>query len=111
MDGIIHEPITSQELCSAVSKEVQAYVGFSPQANIYPILDDTHQTYAVVIVPYQPSELPTEIVVMARVVGNSIVIEVDTTDKPLVDALTINQNISRENIILAYTGKQLQKHL
>jgi hypothetical protein len=42
---------------------------------------------------------------MARVVGDSIVIEVDTTDKPLVDALTGNQNIPREKIILAYAGE------
>jgi hypothetical protein len=107
MDGIIHEPITSQQLCSAVSKEVEAYVGFSPQANIYPMLDDTHHTYAVVIVPHQPSRLPTEIVVMARVVEDSVVIEVDTTDKPLVDALTANQNIPREKIILAYAGEMI----
>lgn len=102
-----NEPITAQQLCSAVSKEVEAYVGFSPQANIYPILDDTHQTYAVVIVPHQPSQLPTEIVVMARVVGDLIVIEVDTTDKPLIDALTANQKILREKIILAYAGETI----
>ncbi len=107
MDGIIHTPITSEKLCNVVSKEVEGYVGFSPQANIYPILDDVHQIYAAVIVPHTSHQLPTEIVVMARVVGDLIVIEVDTTDKPLVDALIINQNIPREKIILAYAGEMI----
>ena len=105
MDGIIHVPTPAQELCDAVSQEVEGYVGFSPQANIYPLLDHVHQTYAVVIVPHSLRQLATEIVVMARVVDDTIVIEVDTTDKPLVDALVINQNIPREKIILAYADE------
>lgn len=107
MDKLTHQPLTLQELQNAVSREVEGYVGFSPQASMYPILDDAHQTYGVVIVPNMPSQLPTEIVVMARVVGHSVVIEVDTTDKPLVDALMVNQHIPREHIILAYAGESI----
>ena len=107
MDGIIHAPITSQQLCDAVSQEVEGYVGFSPQANMYSILDHVHQVYVVVIVPHAPRQLPAEIVVMARVVAETIVIEVDTTDKPLVDALVTNQRIPRDQIVLAYSDEDV----
>jgi len=108
MDGIIHAPISLQELCDAVTQEIEGYVGFSPQANIYPVFDNVHRTYAVVIVPHWPRQLPAEIVVMARVSRDLIVIEVDTTDKLLVDALIVNQHIPRKKIILAYAGEVLQ---
>lgn len=107
MVGLIREAITTQELCRATRQEVERYVGFSPQANLYPLLDDTHQTYAVVIVPHWPRQLPTEIVVMARVIGDQIVIEEETTDKPLVDALMVNAGIPRQQIVLAYAGEKI----
>jgi hypothetical protein len=107
MDGIVHTPITSQALCDAVSQEIEGYVGFSPQAKMYSLTNHIHQIYAVVIVPHSPSQLASEIVVMARVVDDTIVIEVDTTDKPLVDALVTNKYIPRDQIILAYTGETL----
>lgn len=46
-------------------------------------------------------------VVLARVVGDYVVIDQDTTDKPLVDALMINGGIPRERIILACAGETL----
>lgn|SRR5689334_21458120 len=107
MDGIVHTPITSQALCDAVSQEIEGYVGFSPQANMFSLTDHIHQIYAVVIVPHSPSQLAPEIVVMARVVDDTIMIEVDTTDKPLVDALITNQGIPRDQIILAYSGESI----
>jgi hypothetical protein len=107
MVGLIREVITAQELCKATRREIERYIGFSPQANLYPLLDDTHQTYAVVIVPHWPRQLPAEIVVMARVVGEQIVIEEETTDKPLVEALMVNAGIPREQIVLAYSGEKI----
>jgi hypothetical protein len=43
---------------------------------------------------------------MARVVGNKVIIEEDTTDRPLVEAL-IRCGIPREHIILVYAGETL----
>jgi hypothetical protein len=47
------------------------------------------------------------IVVLARMVGDHVVIEEDRTDKPLVDALMINGGVPREKIILVYNGEKL----
>ena len=47
---------------------------------------------------------------MARVVGDYVVIEEDSTDKPLVDALMMNGDVQREKIILAYQGEALPDH-
>ena len=69
-------------------------------------MDDVHQIYAVVDVPYWPRTYSTEIVVLARVDSEYIIIEEDTTDKLLVDALITNANIPREKIVLAYRGEK-----
>jgi hypothetical protein len=42
---------------------------------------------------------------MARVVGDKIFIDEDTTDKPLYEALMANAGIPREQIVLAYAGE------
>jgi hypothetical protein len=40
-------------------------------------------------------------------VGDYVVIEEDSTDKPLVDALMVNGDVPREKIVLAYRGEVL----
>ncbi|KAB2854632.1 MAG: XisI protein [Anaerolineae bacterium] len=105
MVSLIHPPMTNEALVQITRQEVERYVGFSPQAELYPILDDEHQTYAVAIIPHWPRQYPPDIVVMARVVEDKVIIEVETTDKPLIDALMINGGIPREQIVLAYAGE------
>lgn len=46
------------------------------------------------------------VVVLARVVGDKVVIEEDNTDKKLIDALR-QRGIPREQIILAYAGEPI----
>jgi hypothetical protein len=46
----------------------------------------------------------TSTALFARIVGESIIIEMDNTNKPLVDAL-MDAGIPRAQIILAYTGE------
>lgn len=104
MVGMIQEQLSLAEIAR---REVEKYVASSDNANFYSILDDQQQTYAVVVVPNTPRPFPVEIVVMARVVNDHIVIDEDTTDKPLVDALMVNGGIPREQIILAYVGEML----
>jgi hypothetical protein len=86
-------------------REVEMYAGYSPKAKLDSVLDDQNLTSAVVIIPNWSRSIPVEIFVLARIVGDSIVIEEDTTDKPLIDALMVNGNIPREQIVLAYTGE------
>src|SRR5262245_15396554 len=96
------------QLAEITRREIARYAGNANQARLFPILDDTHQTYAVIIIEDDPAARPAWVVVMARVVENLIVIEEDTSvDKPLVDALTTNGNVPREQIVLAYAGESL----
>lgn len=93
-------------LTQILKEEVSAYAGNGRGANIllFPILDDVHRIYAVNAVDYPTREDVALVIVLARVVGDSIVIEEDTTDKKLVDAL-LKRGIPRQKIILAYAGE------
>ncbi|MBI5667232.1 MAG: XisI protein [Chloroflexi bacterium] len=96
-----------ESLAEITRREVARYVGYSPVARLFPVLDDTHQTYAVIIIENDPALRPASAVVMARVVGDKVVIEEETTDKPLYEALMVNGGIPREQIVLAYAGESL----
>lgn len=95
-------------LTQILKEEVSAYAGNGRGANIilFPILDDVHHTYAVNAVDYPTREDTALVIVLARMVGDTIVIEEDTTDKKLVDAL-LKRGIPRQQIILAYAGESL----
>lgn len=93
-------------LVAIVRREVERYAGNAYQARLYPVLDDSNQTYAVIIIEDDPTARPAWVVVMAQVDGDKIVIHEDTSlDKPLYEALMVNGGIPREQIILAYAGE------
>jgi hypothetical protein len=95
-------------LADIVQHEVELYdEGDSFKAQTFALSDMQRQVYAVVVVPDLPRPFPARVIVMARVVGDYVVIDEDTTDKPLVEALMINGGIPREQIILAYAGETL----
>lgn len=104
MVGIVQEQVS---LADITHREVDQYAGYSDQSTLYSVLDDIHQIYAVIDVPRWPRTYSTEIVVLARVVREYIVIEEDVTDKPLVDALMVNAGVPRAKIVLAYRGEKL----
>jgi hypothetical protein len=92
-------------LAELTSREVERYAGYSDESNLYFLSNDMNRVYTVVDIPHTPRTYSTEIVVMAHVVNDQIVIDEDTTDKPLFEALMVNAHIPRENIILAYQGE------
>jgi hypothetical protein len=96
-------------LAQLVKREVALYAGISPDYVAYAILDDVQQHYIVVDVAKNHNIEPGGIIVMARVVDDYVMIEEDTTDKPLYKALIVNANIPREQIILAYEGETLSE--
>jgi hypothetical protein len=105
---ITNELMTDTRLAEVARREVSRYAGQSPDARLFPILDDHHQYYAVVIVEDDPAMRPAWVVVMARVVGDKIIIEEDCSlDKPLYEALIHNGGVPREQIVLAYAGEKL----
>lgn len=112
MDALIRYPATvtraDKLLLEKIRHEVQQYAAVASDALMYSILDDDQQHYAVLLIPDYPREFVSP-VVFARVDGDKIIIEHDSTDKPLVDALMINAGIPREQIILAYQGEHLSE--
>ncbi len=104
MGGIIDEQLS---LADATRREVERYAGYSDESNLYFLSDDKKQVYSVIDVPHMPRDYDTEIVVMARVVDGYILIDEDTSDKPLVEALMVNAQVPREKIILIYQGETI----
>lgn len=105
MVRVTKEKVEATALMKLTRQEVKRYAGYSPIAKLYPILDDNSRTYVVVIIEDDPARRPADVVVMARVVGDTIIIDEDTTDKPLYEALMHNAGIPREQIVLAYAGE------
>lgn len=96
------------DLITIVREEVEKYYAGGRGANaiLFPVLDDVRQTYAVIAVDYPVREDIALVVVLARVVGDKVVIQEDTTDRKLVDAL-LQRGIPREQIVLAYEGEPI----
>ena len=96
------------EIKRIVRAEVRKYAGSGRGANIrlYPILDDEHATYTVNAIAHPRRDELADVVVLARIVKDIVVIEEDMTNKQLVDAL-IQAGIKREQICLAYAGDDL----
>jgi hypothetical protein len=95
------------QLIQIVRQEVRKYAssGEGANARLFPVLDDEYKTYSVIAVDYPTrTHEASLVVVLARVVDDKVIIEEDTTDKPLVDAL-MQKGIPREKIILAYAGE------
>lgn len=93
-------------LSDVVKREMKSYAGSGTHTKLYAILDDAAQIYSVNVVDYSPQRRPARVVLMARIVDDRIIIEADTTDRPLVRRL-VEAGIPREKIILAYTGESL----
>jgi hypothetical protein len=101
-------PFTTSQI---VSREVRKYAfdGKGTNTRLFPLLDDTHQTYGVLSVGYPMRGDDALVVVMARVMNDTVIIEEDTTTTPLVDAL-IAKGIPRAKIVLAYAGESTEAY-
>jgi len=62
-----------------------------------PLANEEQGVYAVNVIDWPEKHRPASVVVLARVDGDRVIIEEDTTDRPLIDAL-INAGIPREQI-------------
>jgi hypothetical protein len=93
-------------LAEILKAEVAAYAGNGQGANVrlFAVLDDDQQVYTVNTVRYPERTRPANVMVMARILGEQVVIEEDRTDRPLLEAL-LQAGLKREQIILAYAGE------
>lgn len=98
----------NETISTLLRSAIQSYVGQRRGANVilFPILDDEHQIYAINAVGHPNREHVADVVVLARIVADQVVIEEDMTDKPLVNAL-VQKGVARDHIILAYRGEPL----
>lgn len=96
---------------SAIVKDVvQTYAGGGLSLKTFVVSNPLEGAYAVLVADVPVHKRPAGIIVFARIVGEYVVIEEDTTDRPLVDAL-VKHRIPRDKIILAYGGERLPEGL
>ena len=98
-----------KDLDAIVQHEVADYNNaVAWKAKGYYLADKDNGIYTVIDVPDvdHPTARQPIIVVMARIVDDKVIIDEDTTDRPLYEELMRN-GIPREQIILAYAGETL----
>lgn len=92
-------------LAEVVQQAVEDYAeGDWLSARGYAVADNHRQIYTAVVVPDYPRQSRAGIVVLVRVVGDKVVVEHDSTDRPLWQEL-VRAGIPREQIILTYAGE------
>lgn len=95
------------DLTSIVQHEVEDYArGETLLGQSFAISDTMRQVFTVLVIPNHPPKFDSGIVVMARVVEDKVIIEEDTTDRPLWKEL-VRAGIPRPQIICAYAGEKL----
>lgn len=99
-----------EHLATILPSTMQNYTGQG--ANVYAFLmqDQVNQVYSVSMIDYPVRRYVPAMILLARIVGDKIVIETDHTDKPLVEAL-VAAGIPREQIVLAYAGETLTEDI
>jgi hypothetical protein len=87
-------------------REVADYAGPALRARTHYVEDAARLTFAVVAFSDHPLRFRGQIVVMARIVDDHIVIDEDISDRPLVDEL-VRAGVPRDRIVLYYAGETL----
>lgn len=99
------------DVTAIVQQEIAAVAAVrSWKARSIYVADAERHIYASIVVPDLPRPFPARVEVMARVVDDWIIIEEDTTDQPLFEAL-VRAGIPREKIICVYAGQSLPEPL
>jgi XisI protein len=93
-------------LAEMVKKRVLWYEAGGFNHRMFAVCNDEKQVYAVTAVDIPRRKPPVDVVVMARVLNDKVIIEQDTTDRPLYKAL-MEDGIPRESIVLGYIGEAI----
>lgn len=101
--------LTPAALIDAVRQEVRLYALEGLDTGGMFIADEQQHIYAALAlfdrVYDEPPPVRADVIVLARVIGSTIIIDEDRTDKPLIDALMINAGVPEAQIICAYAGE------
>lgn len=101
---------TTLDLTSIVEQEVLWYHQATSQNGQTLYFEDTHEgRFIVVFIPdYHPTRPQKPgVIVSLKLMDDTILIDADTTDRPLYQAL-MQAGIPREKIVLVYAGEKLQ---
>ena len=96
------------DLASDVRREVADYVrGGDYKAASYFLENAEHHIYAMITIPDfdHPLLKKPQFVLIARILNEHVIIDVDITDRPLFEEL-MRCGIPREQIVQAYAGEQ-----
>jgi hypothetical protein len=95
------------DLAAIVQREVEDYAsGGDHKAVSYAVSDTARQIYTAIVVPDRPRPFPARVIVMARVVDGIVIIDEDTTDRPLWEEL-VRAGIPRDQIVCLYAGEEI----
>ncbi len=96
------------DLAQMLRLEIMDYCTPALKAKAFFLENTSEETFSVVsIADYEyPRSEHNGIVVLARVENDTIVVEEDTTDRPLWEEL-VRAGIPREKIVLVYAGEKL----
>jgi hypothetical protein len=83
---------------------VEGYAGNAYNGQLHLTVSPAEDVFSVIGVGVVNGQRFVTIGLVARIVGDQVIIEQDLNDKPLVDAL-IQAGVPREKIILAYAGE------
>ena len=86
------------------------YAGGGHNLKTFAVANEDEDAFAVLIVDTPVHKRDAAIVVFARIAGEYVIIEADTTDYPLEDVLLV-MGIPREKIICAHRGESLSDAL
>jgi hypothetical protein len=90
-------------IVETVAQVVAEYECPSPVATMYYVHDEKKRIDLVLVVPNDRTIEP-HIVVMTRLDGEQVIVETDTTDRPLDEALMAS-GIPRRQVIVAWRGE------
>jgi XisI protein len=91
-------------LKDTLKKVVAGYAGKAINARSYLTVSPDEQVFTVVAVGTFQGERFATTGLIVRLLGDTIIVERDVNDKPLVDAL-VQEGVPRDKIILAYAGE------
>jgi hypothetical protein len=89
-----------------LKQSVLEYAGGGPNLVTFPVWNEERQVYSVLSVESPSQQAAAGIVVLARLEGDYVVIEEDTTTRPLFEVL-VKRGIPREKIVLRYAHETL----
>lgn len=89
-------------------REMTKYEKRGLNSRSYLTMNALEQVFAVTTISLQQGARIPFVSLFARLVGETVIIEIDKNDKTLVDALT-QAGVPREQIVLAYAGESVEE--